>query len=236
MMKNKEMLQIENLTYHKNLKTILSKIDLNITSGKIVALLGENGAGKTTLMRLIAGLANNYKGQIQVECETKSENRKALVSMSDSLSGLGNGTSIKWIKEFYERLFSDFDQEQFEELKKFMKLNDEMKLGQLSKGMQEKLSIALTLSRHAKLYLLDEPFSGIDPMTRKKIINSILLWKDEDSTLIISDHFVNEIRNLLDEVVIIKDHQIAAQISAEDIRQQGKTIEEYYTSFYEDEE
>ena len=155
--------------------------------------------------------------------------------MSDSLKGLSSSTSIKWLKEFYERVFSDFDLNQFEELEEFMKLNDEMKLGQLSKGMEEKLAIVLTLSRHAKLYLLDEPFSGIDPMARKKIINSILLWKDEDSTLIISDHFVNEISSLLDEVIIIKDQKILSQISAEEIRQTGQTIEEYYTNFYGEE-
>lgn len=235
MIKNREMLQIENLTYRKNLKTILKNINLTVESGKIVALLGENGAGKTTLMRLIAGLANNYKGQIQVDQKIKADERKSVVSMSDALKGVSSSTSIKWLKEFYERVFSDFDLKQFEELEEFMKLNDEMKLGQLSKGMQEKLAIVLTLSRHAKLYLLDEPFSGIDPMARKKIINSILLWKDEDSTLIISDHFVNEISRLLDEVIIIKDQKILSQISAEEIRQTGQTIEEYYTNFYGEE-
>lgn len=235
MVKNREMLQINNLTYRKNLKTILKDINLTVESGKIVALLGENGAGKTTLMRLIAGLANNYKGQIQVDEKIKADERKAIISMSDSLKGLSSSTSIKWLKEFYERVFSDFDLNQFEELEEFMKLNDEMKLGQLSKGMEEKLAIVLTLSRHAKLYLLDEPFSGIDPMARKKIINSILLWKDEDSTLIISDHFVNEISSLLDEVIIIKDQKILSQISAEEIRQTGQTIEEYYTNFYGEE-
>lgn len=235
MIKNREMLQIENLTYRKNLKTILKNINLTVESGKIVALLGENGAGKTTLMRLIAGLANNYKGQIQVDQKIKADERKSVVSMSDALKGVSSSTSIKWLKKFYERVFSDFDLKQFEELEEFMKLNDEMKLGQLSKGMQEKLAIVLTLSRHAKLYLLDEPFSGIDPMARKKIINSILLWKDEDSTLIISDHFVNEISRLLDEVIIIKDQKILSQISAEEIRQTGQTIEEYYTNFYGEE-
>lgn len=235
MVKNREMLQINNLTYRKNLKTILKDINLTVESGKIVALLGENGAGKTTLMRSIAGLANNYKGQIQVDEKIKADERKAIISMSDSLKGLSSSTSIKWLKEFYERVFSDFDLNQFEELEEFMKLNDEMKLGQLSKGMEEKLAIVLTLSRHAKLYLLDEPFSGIDPMARKKIINSILLWKDEDSTLIISDHFVNEISSLLDEVIIIKDQKILSQISAEEIRQTGQTIEEYYTNFYGEE-
>ena len=116
-----------------------------------------------------------------------------------------------------------------------MKLNNEMKLGQLSRGMREKLEIAVTLSREAKLYLLDEPFSGIDPMARKRIINSILLWKSPDSTIVISDHFVNEITTILDEVVIVKDKKIASHLSADDIRAKGHSIEEYYESLYADE-
>ena len=63
----KDILIIKDLNYKKNQKTILNDVNLNLSSGKIVALLGENGAGKTTLMRLIAGVAKNYKGSIQVD-------------------------------------------------------------------------------------------------------------------------------------------------------------------------
>ena len=230
-----ESLELENVSYKKNRQEILKNITLKIGKGKIVALLGENGAGKTTLMRIISGLAKNYHGIVKVNGEQNVVQRKANLSMTDALKGLSESYTIEQVKNFFLSLYSDFDIEEFEKLKDFMKLNDEMKLGQLSKGMEEKLAIVLTLSRHAKLYLLDEPFSGIDPMARKKIINSILLWKDEDSTLIISDHFVNEISSLLDEVIIIKDQKILSQISAEEIRQTGQTIEEYYTNFYGEE-
>lgn len=117
-----------------------------------------------------------------------------------------------------------------------MKLDPEMKLSQLSRGMREKLIIALTFARKADLYLLDEPFGGIDAMARKKIINSIILWKDENSTILVSDHFVNEISSLLDEVVIVKDNTVLKHKSADDIRQNHKSIEEYYESFYADED
>ena len=230
-----ELLNIENVTYRKNLRKILDNVNLTVASGKIVALLGENGAGKTTLMRIIAGISKHYKGIVSVDGKEKEAERKAVLSMTDSLKGFSDSVTIGWVRDFYTKIYEDFDEKQFDELLKFMKLNVDMKLGQLSRGMREKLIIALTLSRKAKLYLLDEPFSGIDPMSRKKIINSILLWKDEDSTLIISDHFVNEISSILDEVVIVKDKTIASHISADEIREQGKSIEQYYESFYQDE-
>lgn len=230
-----ELLSINDLTYRKNLRKILDNVNLNVESGKIVALLGENGAGKTTLMKIIAGIAKHYKGTVIVDGKEKEAERKSVLSMTDSLRGFSDSVTIGWVRNFYIKIYTDFDEKQFDELLNFMKLNDDMKLGQLSRGMREKLIIALTLSRKAKLYLLDEPFSGIDPMSRKKIINSILLWKDEDSTLIISDHFVNEISSILDEVVIVKDKTVASHISADKIREQGKSIEQYYEDFYQDE-
>lgn len=232
----KDILIIKDLNYKKNQKTILNDVNLNLSSGKIVALLGENGAGKTTLMRLIAGVAKNYKGSIQVDGFINEAQRKAKLSFTDGLTGFSDSSKLKEIEKFYATIFDDFDENEFEEIRKFMKLDLEMKLSQLSRGMREKLIIALTFARKADLYLLDEPFGGIDAMARKKIINSIILWKDEKSTILISDHFVNEIAALLDEVVIVKDNTVLEHKSADDIRQIHKSIEEYYESFYEDED
>lgn len=227
-----ELLKIEHLTYKKTRRSILEDLNLTLDSGKTVALLGENGAGKTTLMRIISGIAKNYKGTVSVSGKTDQAHRKAIVSMTDALHGLSDGMKISEVKEFFTLVYPDFKSDEFDDLRKFMNLDDELKLGQLSRGMREKLEIALTLSRKADLYLLDEPFSGIDAMARKRIINSIILWKDEKSTIVISDHFVNEISSILDEVVIIKDKKVVAHSSAEDIRSNGQTLEDYYEGFY----
>ncbi len=230
------LLSVMDLSYKKNQKQILHDVNLNLEKGKIIALLGENGAGKTTLMRIIAGVAKNYKGTISLEGATKEADRKARLSFTDGLTGFSDSTKIKDIVNFYINIFEDFDADQFDQLREFMKLDLDMKLSQLSRGMREKLIIALTFSRKVDLYLLDEPFGGIDAMARKKIINSIILWKAEDATILISDHFVNEIATLLDEVVVIKDRTIFAHESAEEIRSNHESIEEYYEGLYEDED
>ena len=230
------LLEIRDLTYKKNLKTILDNINLNLQPGKIVALLGENGAGKTTLMRIISGMAKNYHGTVTISGESNVAERKAHLSFTDGLSGFANSTKIKEIVKFYEIIYQDFDQNQFEQLRQFMKLDSEMRLSEMSKGMREKLIIALAFSRKADLYLLDEPFSGIDAMARKKIINSIILWKPEDSTILVSDHFVNEIASMLDEIVIIKDKTIYTHKSTEEIREHHKSVEDYYEGLYDAEE
>ena len=226
------LLEIENLTYRKNLKVILKDINLNLKHGKIVALLGENGAGKTTLMRIIAGINKNFLGMVAVDGAQPVEDRKRLISFSDSLSGFKESTKVAKIINFYEYLYDDFDKNKFKQLQKFMRLNENLRLSEMSKGMREKLIIALTFSRQAELYLLDEPFSGIDAMARKKIISSIILWKADEATILISDHFVNEIASMLDEVVVVKDKTIYCHKSTEEIRESNQSIEEFYENIY----
>jgi ABC-2 type transport system ATP-binding protein len=95
------------------------------------------------------------------------------------------------------------------------------------------LVISLTLARQASVYLLDEPFSGIDSMSRKKIINSIIQWKPADSLMVISDHYVSEIAPILDEIVVVKDNTIVVHKAADTIREEsGQSIEDYYESLY----
>ncbi len=226
------LLEIENLTYRKNLKVILKDINLNLKHGKIVALLGENGAGKTTLMRIIAGINKNFRGMIAIDEVQSVADRKRVISFSDSLSGFKESTKVAKIINFYEYLYDDFDKDKFKQLQKFMRLNEDLRLSEMSKGMREKLIIALTFSRQAELYLLDEPFSGIDAMARKKIISSIILWKADEATILISDHFVNEIASMLDEVVVVKDKTIYCHKSTEEIRESNQSIEEFYENIY----
>lgn len=226
------LLEIENLTYRKNLKVILKDINLNLKHGKIVALLGENGAGKTTLMRIIAGINKNFRGMVAIDGVQSVADRKRVISFSDSLSGFKESTKVAKIINFYEYLYDDFDKDKFKQLQKFMRLNEDLRLSEMSKGMREKLIIALTFSRQAELYLLDEPFSGIDAMARKKIISSIILWKADEATILISDHFVNEIASMLDEVVVVKDKTIYCHKSTEEIRENNQSIEEFYENIY----
>lgn len=227
-------IEITNLNYRKNMKPILSNVNLTIDTGKIVGLLGENGAGKTTLMRLIAGVAKGYQGQINVANETHIASKKAIVSFSEQLGGFNQNMKIERIVCFYEDVYPDFSDEKYNEMAGFLQINEDQKLSELSRGMREKLVIGLALSRRAKVYLLDEPFGGIDSMSRKKIINSIIRWKPDDATILVSDHYVSEIASVLDEIVIIKDKTIFTQRSTEEIREKfGEGIEEYYEKVYE---
>ncbi|AKP67219.1 ABC transporter ATP-binding protein [Companilactobacillus ginsenosidimutans] len=227
-----EILKIKDLNYSHRLKRILENVNLTLQSGKIIGLLGENGAGKTTLMRLITGVAQG-KGIIEVNGVTKVAERKSKVSYMDHLGAFPLSTRLEKIVKFYATVYEDFDSKRFDELAEFLNIERSLKLSALSKGNKEKFVIALTLSRQCDLYLLDEPFDGIDSMSRKDIINSIIKWKPENSTIVISDHYVSEIAPLLDEIVVIKDETINCQIAADKIREdKGMEIEDFYESLY----
>lgn len=229
-----DVLNIQNVTYKLNLASILDGVTCVVPEGKIVGLLGANGAGKTTLMRLISGLAKGYHGEITVNGATAAAQRKQFVSFSHQLDGASDRARLDRIVRDYRVLYPDFANDEFEQLAAFLELDLTKRLNQLSKGNRKKMIVALTLSRQVPLYLLDEPFDGIDGMSRKKILASILKWKPDAATILISDHHVDDIANLLDSVIVLKDQRVAASEQADTIREKyGQSIEDYYEAIYD---
>ncbi len=227
-----EALAIQGLSYRRNQKQILKDVNLTLPTGQIVGLLGANGAGKTTLMRLIAGSAINFRGTIDVAGVTKAPQRKGQISFSAQMAGFNPNWRVGQVADVMTALFPDFRTADFLQLAQLLDLDQKQRIKRLSKGNQRKLQLAVTLSRRAALYLLDEPFDGIDVMTRKAMLSSILRWTPEQATLVISDHHVSDIDQLLDQVVVIKDQTVVAQEAADTIRAKGQSIEAYFESFY----
>ena len=119
------------------------------------------------------------------------------------------------------------------ELIKFMRIDRTRRIAKLSTGTIEKLLIALTISRDTSVYLLDEPFGGVDVIARKKIMQSLLHWLPEEATVLISTHYIQEIESLVDDAIILKDGRLLAYESVEKIRkEEGLSLEKYYTQLY----
>jgi ABC-2 type transport system ATP-binding protein len=161
------------------------------------------------------------------------ERRKSLISFSDNLSSFRSKISLNDVIAFYQQGYPDFDLQRVNELLNFMRLDPLQRLGSLSKGNREKFVIALTLARRTRLYLLDEPLSGVDIFSRDKIISSLVKWIDNDSLLLISTHHLSELEQVIDDVLILKDQTMLEYRNVEDIRQQeGLSVEEYYRQTY----
>ena len=108
-----------------------------------------------------------------------------------------------------------------------IKIDD--KLSTMSKGMREKVELALVMSRRAKLYILDEPMGGVDPATRDYILDTILNNFNEGASILMSTHMISDIERVLDEVIFIDDGKITRYDQADKLREKyGKSIDEIF--------
>ncbi|WP_035293419.1 ABC transporter ATP-binding protein [Clostridium sp. KNHs214] len=227
------ILSCKNLTKNYFTKTALKDVDLNIPRGKIVGLLGPNGSGKTTFMKIAAGILRQSSGEMTIDGEKPGVRSKAIVSYLPDKTHL-----YKWMKiddaiELFKDFYEDFDEARADELLKFMKLERSMSVKELSKGMYEKLSLTLVLSRKAKLYILDEPLGGVDPVAREQILDAIISNCNEESSMIITTHLVRDIERVFEDVAFLKDGQIALYGNAEELRmEREKSIDELYREIF----
>lgn len=215
-------------------KNALNSVDLEINPGKIVGLLGPNGSGKTTFLKIAAGILHPSSGEILIDGEKPGVYTKSIVSYLPD-----NDYLLKWMKirdavTFFKDFYSDFDEKRAKELLVFMKLDEDSPVKSLSKGMKEKLKLTLVLSRKAKLYILDEPLGGVDPVAREKILDAIISSFNENSSMIITTHLVNDIERVFDDVAFISDGKIVLSGNAEELRiSKNKSIDELYREVFQ---
>lgn len=227
------LLSLQDVTKKYGSKTALDSVSLNIEPGRIVGLLGTNGSGKSTLMKLAAGLAHFSSGQITVCGQPVGLASKQLVSFMPDRPLTESWMRISDAIAFQRDLYADFDEAKATEMLQFMKLDRHDRISSLSKGMNERLQLTLTFSRKARLYLLDEPIGGVDPVARGKILDAILEFYDEGSSLVISTHLVRDIERIFDEVIFIKDGRVVLQEDVETLRMKsGKSVDEMFKEVY----
>src|SRR5690606_11958973 len=207
----KNIVEIKNLTKKYSNKIALNNISLNIQEGKVVGILGPNGSGKTTLIKILTGLLRQTSGEVLIDGHKIGVYTKRVVSYLPDRNFLYKWMKIKDALDFFKDFYSDFDEAKFEELLEFMKLDKNMKIDTLSKGMHEKLNLSLVLARNAKLYVLDEPIAGVDPVARDQILNAIINNYNEKSSMLITTHLVRDMENILDEVVFLKEGNVILQ-------------------------
>lgn len=228
-----ELLKIENLWKRYGLKAVIRELNIEITEGKIVGLVGDNGSGKTTLLKMIAGLQHLSEGSIVINGKKVGLETKEIVSFMSDKPVFDDWMTVKDSLFFYRDFYKDFDIQKAVDTIAEFKIPLEEKITALSKGMVEKLQIILTFSRKAKLYVLDEPLGGIDLVSREHVLNLILQFYREDCTVLISTHLINEVENIFDEVIFLKDGEIVLYENVEELRfQRGKAVTDVFKEVF----
>ncbi|EJS10135.1 ABC transporter ATP-binding protein [Bacillus mycoides] len=228
-----ELLKIENLWKRYGLKVVIRELNIEITEGKIVGLVGDNGSGKTTLLKMIAGLQHPSEGSIVINGKKVGLETKEIVSFMSDKPVFDDWMTVKDSLFFYRDFYKDFDIQKAVDTIAEFKIPLEERITALSKGMVEKLQIILTFSRKAKLYVLDEPLGGIDLVSREHVLNLILQFYREDCTILISTHLINEVENIFDEVIFLKDGEIVLYENVEELRfQRGKAVTDVFKEVF----
>ena len=213
---------IINISKSFDKKEVLKDINLCISSGKVVGLLGKNGAGKTTLIKLINDLLTPTKGEIFVKGNKIGVESKKIISYLPERTYLNKQMRVSEVINYFEDFYKDFDSKKAIKLLKDLDLDINEKLSKMSKGMQEKVQLVLVMSRKAHLYILDEPLGGVDPATRDYILDTILSNFNETASVIISTHLISDIERILDEVIFIDKGKIILHNDADKLRAKEK--------------
>ncbi|WP_440897093.1 ATP-binding cassette domain-containing protein [Amphibacillus sp. Q70] len=229
------MISFQQVTKKYRQKVALDKVNLKLTEGKIIGLVGENGSGKSTMLKLIAGLTYPTKGEVLINEKTVNRRSASIVSYLSELDEYYRFYNVEKTIAFYASQFSDFDLKKAYDILTFMKLDPESKLKELSKGNRGRLKIVLSLARNAPIILMDEPLSGLDPMVRQSIVKGLLSFVDlEKQLVLITTHEIRDLETILDEVIAIKDGTIIGHHNVEQLREeQNLGIVEWMTTIYE---
>ncbi len=223
------LVEIKDLTKLYGKKEALKNISLTIEPGKIYGLLGPNGSGKTTLIKIINNLLTPTSGEIKIKGITPGIESKKIISYLPERTYLNMNFKVKELLDYFEDFYDNFDRKKSLSLLKKLNINLDDKLKTMSKGTKEKVQLILVMSRKADLYVLDEPIGGVDPASRDYILETILSNFDDNASMIISTHLIQDIESILDNVIFINKGKITLNDKADNIRtERNQTIDQVF--------
>ena len=232
-MANNELVLCRALCRSFNGVKALDGVDLTLTEGKIVGLLGPNGSGKTTLIKILNGLLQPDSGSVLINGNAPGMDSKRLISYLPDRPCFDEWMRVGDLMDMFADFYADFDRVKAGEMSQRLALDRSARVKTLSKGTKEKVQLLLVMSRQARLYLLDEPIAGVDPAARDFILHTILTNYNENGTVFISTHLISEVESVLDEAVFLKQGRVLLHENADDLRgREGKSVDELFREMF----
>ena len=217
------LIEIKGLSKTYGRKKVLDDLNISISCGKIIGLLGPNASGKSTLIKIINGLLQPTSGSVTIDGEKPGVHTKSIISYLPEKPYTNNELTVRQLVSLFKDFYSDFNEEKAYQMLYDLKVDPNSKIKTLSKGTKEKVQLILVMSRHAKLYILDEPISGVDPAARSYVIRTIINNYPPESTIIIVTHLISEIEHICDEVCFLNNGKIVLYEDTDTIRVKNKT-------------
>ena len=231
-----ELIDIRGVSKSFGPKVALDNVSLQIPEGKIFGLLGPNGAGKTTLIRIINRITIPSSGEVYFKGRPITQQDVEKIGYMPEERGLYRKMKVGDQAMYLARLKGMSEQEAKAALKEwFIRLGIQdwwnKKVEELSKGMAQKLQFITTVVHKPALLILDEPFSGFDPVNADIIRKEILRLKDEGATIILSTHNMESVEELCDSIALINKSRLVITGELEEIRRKygNNNVELVYT-------
>lgn len=200
-------------------KTAIHDVSFTIPRGQIIGIMGTNGSGKSTILRLMAGLQRPSQGRVLLNGEEAKRLSARQVAFLPDRDVFYPMHTVEKALRYYNELFADFHLAKAFSMIETFELELDKKMAHLSKGSLARLKMVLTLSRQVPLIVMDEPLSGLDPLVRESIIQSVIASIDMGKqTIVMTTHEVEEVEPLLDKAMLIKDGRMLGYEDVESIR------------------
>ena len=227
------MLESKSVSKTFGSKTAVDQVSMRLEKGHVYGLLGPNGSGKTTWMKMAAGLIKPSAGEVFYNGEPVGKQSRKYVAYMSTEPYFYSWMTVGDVGKYYQDFFEDYRPERYEALLAQMELTPGMKTRSLSSGMMAKLKIAVTMARDAKVYMLDEPFNGIDLLARDEIRRCILRAATPDKLLLLSSHLVEEMEAIVDQVIFLTEGRLVEMADLEQMRQlRGVSMANRYREIY----
>jgi ABC-2 type transport system ATP-binding protein len=221
------ILEVHNIVKHYAAHTALDDVSMDVAKGQIFGLLGPNGAGKTSLIRIINQITGPDKGHILFDGEPLQEKHIAQIGYLPEERGLYKKMKVGEQLLYLARLKGLSKAEAMDKLKIWFVKFDiktwwDKSVEDLSKGMQQKIQFVATVLHDPKLIILDEPFSGFDPINANLIKDEILELREKGASIIFSTHRMESVEELCDHVALIHQSKKILDGSKKQLKEQFK--------------
>ncbi|MCC3374669.1 ABC transporter ATP-binding protein [Cohnella sp. REN36] len=214
-------------------KSILANVTFEVEAGSLTGLLGPNGAGKSTLMRILTGLVPPESGTVELFGAPAGPERLGVLSFLPDRGQLPPYlTAGEWL-QLAAGLYPDWSRAAERDLSGKLGVDPAQRIGAMSRGEEARLQLLTCLSRQAPLTVLDEPFTGVDLVSRERIASAVVgEMADGERTFLIATHDIREMEQLFDRIVLVGDGTIRGSHLVEDLRRSGRSVESCYREVF----
>lgn len=230
------MIQIENAVKSFKGDVAVNKLNLKVNSGEILGLLGANGAGKSTTINMLLGFLTPDSGSVKINDIETSKNEKEVrqyigyipenVNLYPYLSGVEN------LDYFCKLAALKYSKSELQEFLTTCGLQQEAhsnKVSSYSKGMRQKVGIAIAYAKKAKVYLLDEPASGLDPLASNELSNLLKKLAADGATILMASHDIFRVREVCNRIGILKKGELVKELNSKDVS--ANELEQLYLKY-----